>query len=113
MARLRYNGLSAELGAAISTTGQTGITFLAALQSMGTDIPSLVAGEYLALVIDDEIVHLTAYATGATTGTISRGMEDTTAATHSSGAAVLHAPTVADFGQRDPLLYLYLAANYS
>lgn len=97
MARLRYNGIRAELGAAISTTGQTSITFVVALESMGANIPTLAAGEYLALVVDDEIVYLTSYTSGATSGTILREVEGTVAATHDVGATVLHAPTTADY----------------
>jgi hypothetical protein len=97
--RLRYNGLQAALGAAISSTSATSITFAAALQSMGANIPTLGAGEYIALTIDDEIVHLTAYTSGATSGTIVREQEGTTAATHSNGATVVHAPTAQDFGE--------------
>lgn len=94
--RLRYNGLQAALGAAISSTSATSISFAAALQSMGTNIPTL-GDEYLALTIDDEIVHLTAYTSGATSGTIVRGQEGTTAATHGNGVAVVHGPTALDF----------------
>lgn len=64
---------------------------------MGANIPTLAAGEYLVLIIDNEILHLTAYTSGSTSGTVTRGVEQTTPATHSSGATVLHAPTVLDF----------------
>lgn len=94
--RKRYNGLLATLGAAITTVGQTAITFTAALQSMGVDIPTLGADEYIALAIENEIVHLTAYTTGATSGTISRNAEGTVAATHVNSTPVHHAPTVYD-----------------
>lgn len=96
MTRLRYDGLTTTLGAAISSTSATSITFAAGLQTMGVDIPT-ISGDYLVLVIDDEIVYLTAYTSGATSGTISRGEEGTTAATHSNGASVVHGPTVQDF----------------
>lgn len=97
--RKRYNGVDAvTLGAAISSSGATSITFAAALQSMGANIATLAADEYLPLVIDNEIIYLTAYTAAATTGTISRGKEGTTAATHSNGASVVHGSTVRDFG---------------
>lgn len=101
MARLRYNGLTATLGAALAS-GDTAVSFEAALtHSGGTAVPTIAAGDYIPLTILDsgevaEIVHLTAYTSAATTGTISRGEEDTTAAAHSIGAAVIHAATIED-----------------
>jgi hypothetical protein len=102
MARLRYNGLRATLGASL-TESAASITFAAALtHSNGTAVPTLAAGDYIPLVILDasghesEIVWLTAYTSGATTGTISRGQEGTTGVTHNSGDAVIGTPTVED-----------------
>lgn len=94
--RVRYNGLQTSLGAAITTGGQTAVTFAAALQSMGVNIATLGTDEYIAFAIDDEIVHLTAYTAAATSGTISRAAEGTVAATHSNGAFLYHSPTVYD-----------------
>lgn len=95
--RVRYNGLQTSLGAAITTNVQTSITFASALQSMGANIATLGTDEYIAFAIDDEIVHLTAYTAAATSGTISRGKEGTTAASsHTNGTVLYHSPTVYD-----------------
>lgn len=102
MARLRYNGLSATLGASL-TSSATSATFGAALtHSNGTNVPTISGSDYIPLAILDtsghlsEIVHLTAYTAGATTGTISRGQEGTTGVAHSSGDKVIHGPTAID-----------------
>lgn len=102
MARLRYNGLTAELGAAL-TSGDTTITFAAALTSAAGAVPTITGSDYIPLTILDatgavsEIVSLTAYTTAATTGTITRAQESTTAAAHAIGDGVVHGVTIADF----------------
>jgi hypothetical protein len=102
MARLRYNGLKTTLGGALTAVDTT-VTFAAALtHSAGTAVPTIVAPDYVPLTLTDaaglrEVVHLTSYTTGATTGTILRAQEATTAQTHESGATVLHSATVEDF----------------
>lgn len=114
MARLRYNGLCTgaagalvplELGASL-TSGGTTITFNAALtHSNGTAVPTISGGDYLPLTILDasgnvvEIVYLTAYTSGATTGTITRGREGTTGVAHASGVKVVNAATSIDEAQ--------------
>lgn len=103
MARLRYNGLRSTLGGSLSS-GATTITFLGALaHSGGTAVPTLSGGDYIPLAILDsttgaleEIVHLTAYTSGATSGTILRGQASTTGVAHSVGDLVVNAPFVAD-----------------
>lgn len=102
MARLRYNGLTAELGASL-TNSATAATFAAALtHSGGTAVPTISGGNYIPLTILDsagkvsEIVRLTAYTAGATTGTIARGQESTTGVSHASGDKVVHSATVFD-----------------
>lgn len=105
MARLRYNDLRATLNAPLTGSG-TSITFTAALKYNGgvTNVPTIAAGDHIPLMLLDpatgqlrEIVYLTAYTSGATTGTITRGQEGTTAVTHTSAVVALHAPTVEDF----------------
>lgn len=103
MARLRYNGLSASLGASL-TNSATSVTFAAALtHSGGTNVPTISGSDYIPLAILNssghlsEIVWLTAYTSGATTGTISRGQEGTSGVSHSSGDKVVLSMTVADF----------------
>lgn len=102
MARLRYNGLTATLGAPLTSSG-TAVTFAAALtHSGGTAVPTIGSGDYIPLTIlataggVSEIVWLTAYTAGATTGTITRGQEGTAGVAHASGDEVVHAPTVLD-----------------
>lgn len=104
MARLRYNGLVATLGGSGLADGSTtSITFAAKLtHSGGTDVPTLAGGDYIPLSILDgngvlaEVVYLTAYTAGATTGTITRGQEGTSGAARASGLKVDHGPPVAD-----------------
>lgn len=97
--RRRHNGLDgASLGAALTDGTGTSVTFTAALQAMGANIATLGADEFLPLVIENEIVYLTAYTSGATTGTIARAKEGTTGAAHANSTPVVHGPTVADAG---------------
>lgn len=101
MARLRYNGLTATLGADLLTAGTT-ITFTAALTHAAGVVPTITGTDYIPLSIlaaDGtvlEILHLTAYTTGATTGTVARAQESTTAADRAAGLSVVHGLTVAD-----------------
>lgn len=102
MARLRYNGLRTTLGASL-TNSATSVTFAAALtHSNGTAVPTLAGSDYIPLTILDasgresEIVYLTAYTSGATTGTIARGKEGTTGVAHSSGDVIGCATLAAD-----------------
>ena len=105
MARLRYNGLTATLGAALLTADTT-ITFASALTSAAGSVPTISDSDYIPLAILDadgkpvEIVHLTAYTSGATTGTVTRAQESTTAADQASGSAVVNALTVADVNEK-------------
>lgn len=101
--RLRYDGLTTTLGASLSDDG-TAITFSGPLEHAGgTPVPTLAGGDYIALSILNEsrqlveIVHLTAYTEGDSDGTISRGEEGTTGASHTTGAVVLNGANVADF----------------
>lgn len=96
--RRRHNLLSGTLGAQL-TSGATTITFAAALQEFGTNIATLASDEHLALIIESEIVYLTAYTAGATTGTVARGQEGSTDATHANATAWEHGPTKRDWPQ--------------
>lgn len=92
--RKRYPFEYGDLAAGL-TAGGTTITFNAApgFATLGTDeyIPiSLPSGQ--------EIVHLTGYTAGQTTGTIERGQEGTSATTHTSGDSWIQAPTHNDVG---------------
>lgn len=102
MARLRYDGLSGTLGASHDGSTTT-LTLSSKLTYVGGDVPT-ISGNYIPLSILDsngncaEIVHLTAYTSAATTGTITRGAEGTSGASHASGATFVCGPTVYDTG---------------
>lgn len=96
MSRLKYNGLRAAVGAGGLASGATTLPLDAALtHSNGVSVPTISGGDYLPLVILDstghisEVVWVTAYTLGATTATITRGKEGTSAAAHSAGDAVI------------------------
>lgn len=97
--RRRHNLLSNTLGAALAT-GATSITFGSALQEGGSNIATLGTDEYLPLTIENEIVYLTAYTAGATTGTVVRARENTVdpGVDHANGTAVRNASTADDIG---------------
>lgn len=103
MARLRYNGVRSALGGTGLAPAGTTITFTAALAHAGGAVPTITGSDYIPLTIygtdglAEEIVWLTAYTSGALTGTITRAQEGTTAATHAAGAVVDHGPTALDF----------------
>lgn len=98
MSRLRYNNQYGQLGADPGSTG-TSITF-----SVAPDFATITGSDYIPLTLDPgkstfEIVYLTAYTQGQTTGTITRAAEDAThwpAVAHPSGTWS-HDPTVNDY----------------
>lgn len=106
MARLRYNGLRGTLGGSL-TNSATSVTFGAALSyNNGTAVPTITGSDYIPLTILDssgnlsEVVNLTAYTSGATTGTIARGQEGTSGVSHASGDKWVQGATVRDIGPR-------------
>lgn len=125
MARLRYNGLRATLGGSGLTATATAITFSAALTYNGgagtpTAVPTigLTTSDYIPLSIVDpttglvsEIVYLTAYTTGATTGTISRGNEGTTGQVQAVGRQIVHDVSTGDFGVLTSFVTAWTAAT--
>jgi hypothetical protein len=126
MSRLRYNGLATgasgssvalALGASL-TSSATSVTFNAALTfDNGTAVPTITGSDVIPLSILDangmlsEVVWLTAYTTGGTTGTISRGQEGTTGIAHSSGAKIVAAPTALDLTAPQAQLLNYTAGD--
>lgn len=105
MTRLRYNGLATSLGASLTDVA-TSITFDSKLTYAGGDVPTISGSDYIPLSILDadgncaEVVHLTAYTSAATTGTITRGKEGTTGVAHDSAAVVTHGPLEGDGAPR-------------
>ena len=99
MSRLRYNNQSGTLGAALTAAG-TMITFASA-----PNFATITSPDYIPIEIGGgtsayELVYLTAYTAGATTGTITRAAEDSTnwpAAAHAASSGWAVAPTVQDF----------------
>lgn len=102
MARLRFNNLANSLGGALSS-GATAVTFATPLTyNNGQAVPTLTGSDYIPLSVDlstssFEVLWLTAYSTGATTGTIARGQDGTTGIAHNSGATLADAPNTADY----------------
>lgn len=100
MAEVMYNNSLGELGAPMAST-DTSITFVA---SPGW--ATLASGDFIKLVVDPptstnpepnplfEIMYVTAYTAGATTATVSRAQEGTSAAAHAINATWLQALTV-------------------
>lgn len=102
MASVRVDFQQGELGAAL-TNSDTTIDF-----GHIPDFPTVADPDIIVLTLvheDDvslsEIVHLTAFLSGAQTGTISRGEESTSPAAWSSGTVWEHAPTSASFDDID------------
>ena len=98
--RLRYNNSAGTLGALLSSGGTT-ITFASA-----PSFATIVSPDYIPLVLDPpqgatpnpsfEIVYLTAYTSGGTSGTITRGQEGTSGVGHNNGSVWAMAPTTLD-----------------
>jgi hypothetical protein len=103
MSEILYDNSLGQLGAPVGAS-DTSITF--------TGSPgwaTLTGDDYIKLVLDPptstnpvpnplfEVVYVTAYTGGDSTGTISRGEGDTTPVAHDINATWLNAPTAADF----------------
>lgn len=91
--RLRRNFLDGALNGAITDTATS------ADSPDFANLPVVASPDYLALTIDNEIVHVTDHTSGATTVTIERGQESTAAASHADAAVWEHAPTVKDYDE--------------
>ena len=103
MPRLLYDNALGQLGASLAATaGPDTINF-------GSTIPpfaTLGNGDYIPLTLDppisykpsstEEVVWLTSYTSGASTGTIKRGCENTSSAIHKNGGLWVCAPTIWD-----------------
>lgn len=105
--RLRVNFQRGSLGAGL-TDADTTITFTEA-----PGFPTLASGEYIPIAIESEVVHLTAYTAGDTTGTIARGKEGTAKAAHDSGVDWAHGPLAFDAAHRDEVMAVVVHGNDS
>lgn len=113
MARLRYNLVQATLGADL-LSGSSSITFNTALTEGGVNIPTISGGDIIALRVDQEIMHLTAYTAGATTGTVLRAQEQSEEADHYTASPVRHVITkedVSDGGSKGVRTVVVVAAD--
>lgn len=105
--RLRVNFQRGSLGAGLTST-ETTITF-----SEAPGFPTLASGEYIPIAIESEVVHLTAYTAGDTTGTIERGKEGTAKAAHDSGVDWVHGPLAFDAANRSEVMAVVAHGNDS
>ena len=96
MARIRTDFVRGTLTNALSS-GDTTMT-----ASLLASIPEIVAPDIAVIILDPlasapEIVHITAHTAAATTATILRGRESSTARAHIAGTAWAHGATGDDF----------------
>ena len=100
-ARLKVNGLRATLASPLAP-GDTSLSLSTALTDLLGAVVSLPSGDVLPLSLLDtngelvEVLHVTDYP-GATTATVLRGQEGTTAVAASAGQVLVNAPTALDF----------------
>lgn len=89
--RSRTNLVSGTLSVALApgdtTMSSAGLANLAAITSTN----------HAVIVIENEIIYVTAHTASATTATILRGQEGTSAASHAQNIAWVHGPIVSDF----------------
>lgn len=94
--RIRTNFADGNLDASVSDSDTS-------LSSPGfADLPVVTGGDHIALVLEPEssapeVVWVTAHTASATTVTVSRGEEGTTAVAHADDSFWTHAPTAKDF----------------
>lgn len=89
--RVRGNLTSGTLNGALTNVATS-------MSSPGlANLPVIGTTQHAVIVIENELVYVTAHTLGATTATILRGQEGTTAAAHNNGVAWVHGPVVSDF----------------
>jgi hypothetical protein len=94
--RVRVPNAYGVLGA-VMLAADTTISFAVAPAA----VPTIDSTKHLAIIVEpdsanEEVIYLTAYTAGQTTGTILRAQEGTTAVQHPATAAWLHGPTKRD-----------------
>jgi len=91
--RARGNLVSGTLSASLTNVATS-------MSSAGlANLPVIDTTNHAAITIENEIVWVTAHTAGATTATIVRAQEGTTAAAHNSGIAWQHGPTALDLSR--------------
>lgn len=89
--RIRGNLVSGTLSVALASGDTT-------MSAAGlANLPAVTSTGHAVIVIENEIIYVTAHTASATTATIARGKEGTAAAAHSSGVAWVHGAVVSDF----------------
>lgn len=85
-------------GNLVSGTLSSSLTNVATSMSAAglANLPVVDATNHAVIVIENEIVYVTAHTAGATTATIARQKDNTTAAAHNSGVAWQHGPVASD-----------------
>jgi hypothetical protein len=101
--RARGNLVAGTLSVALLSTDTT-------MSSAGlANLPAITASNHAVLICENEIMWVTAHTAAATTATILRGQEGTTAAAHALNTAWVHGPVASDF---DAVLgYTQVTAN--
>lgn len=101
MSRRHHTLLKVALGADIDDN-DTAITFEAPLKEYGEDnIATISGGDIIVFRCENEILHLTAYTSAASSGTFLRGQEGSTATAHPEGAILRHVVTDLDWSAID------------
>jgi nitrous oxidase accessory protein NosD len=99
MARLRYENvagtLTSDLEAGVTTLSHPNLARMGTVAAPDVAAITIIATDGLT----HEVVHVTSHTDGATTATISRGQEGTTALAFGAGAVWTHGPTGADFAE--------------
>lgn len=112
MPRQRYNNQSGAITDNPLTSGA--VTFNSATLS---GLPAVASPDYLAVILDpdtasEEIVWVMAHTAAATSATIWRAREGTTAVAHSLGSRWLHGPTKLDYEMSAGKPWFYLPAGW-
>ena len=115
MSRLHFSMLQATLAADISAAATT-VTFTGPLKEWGEDNIATISGsDILVLRHAYELMYVTAYTSGASSATVLRGQEGSTATTHNAGDILRHTASADDWDSLNGLSAgsnLYLHANY-
>jgi hypothetical protein len=101
MAILKVNNCGDPVGTANPITLSSNVVTTASWPSAPANMPNVASPDILKLSVEpstpnEEILYVTAYTSGATSATVTRAQEGSTARTHPATAWV-HGPTAADF----------------
>ena len=89
--RVRGNLVSGTLSVALASGDTT-------MSSAGlANLPAVTSAGHAVIIIENEIIYVTAHTASATTATILRAQEGTSAAAHSPNVAWVHGPVVSDY----------------